>query len=942
MPMARRKGGVPKVDAAKDAGGPPLSMAGASPGLAWLGAMHRIYWGAGRSHAPAFMGGRESRSLLPELLGILSMILMIWISAGMLMHQEYADAEQHALTETANLALAFDESVAQTVGAIDEMLLSVRAYRAFLGERFDMADWARAQNQLGPLTAGVHLVDARGDLFASTRPLPPVPVNLADREHFKAQAADRDDSLHISRGVVLGRATGRETIQLTRKLMGPDGAFAGIAVLSLDSNELSRFFGTAQLGEGFVALANEDGTVLARGPVVAGAVGSSLADQPYFGEIRSRARGVVRIADPRGEQIISFRKLDRYPLLVLVGADEALVFANYWSVRRGAFMVGGVATLAVVLAGVFWIGLRRRSLASKRALRVTLESISQGIVMVDNDGRIPVINRRAVDLLRLPAGVTAKGHFGASMPVPGLSQPGGLCFPFSGDDGIPASGPSGLPVSFDACMDDGSIVEVRTHRLPSGGMVQTYSDVTEQRLAGDRMRFMAHHDSLTGLPNRYLLKERLDQLIGHQSGGDRMMMAVIIIDLDGFKGVNDTMGHDAGDQLLRNVAARLQGLLRRDDFVGRLGGDEFVILLTDLPQAHIADSLAQRCCVHLSEPTTVSGQQVRIGASVGLSVYPLDGGDSETLLKHADVALYQAKAEGRGTYRRFDPWMTRSIRERRCMENDLRQAFEAGGLDLYFQPLFSSATLAVTGFEALLRWNHPEHGFIPPASFVGIAEACGLIGRIGSWALERACREAVGWDTPCPVAVNVSALQFMDVGFRQIVVDALVRTGLRPAMLEIELTESVLIGADERVLGILRELRSLGVQLVLDDFGTGYSSLSYLLRLPFDKIKIDKSFVQSTEPGAKAILEAILVMSRRLGLDVVAEGVETEAQLAMIRRQHCTEVQGFLLARPMPAEDVSEFLRTYVVPAELDLAAPAWTGPRRANWSGAARLLAGG
>ena len=276
------------------------------------------------------------------------------------------------------------------------------------------------------------------------------------------------------------------------------------------------------------------------------------------------------------------------------------------------------------------------------------------------------------------------------------------------------------------------------------------------------------------------------------------------------------------------------------------------------------------------------------------------------------------------------------------MENDLRQAFEAGGLDLYFQPLFSSTTLAVTGFEALLRWDHPEHGFIPPASFVGIAEACGLIGRIGSWALERACREAAGWDTPCPVAVNVSALQFMDVGFRQIVVDALVRTGLRPAMLEIELTESVLIGADERVLGVLRDLRSLGVQLVLDDFGTGYSSLSYLLRLPFDKIKIDKSFVQSTEPGAKAILEAILVMSRRLGLDVVAEGVETEAQLAMIRRQHCTEVQGFLLARPMPAEDVSEFLRTYVVPAELDLAAPAWTGPRRANRSGASRLLAGG
>ena len=902
-----------------------------APGPAWLEMMHRIYLDANRGPAPTADGtwsfGRLRRawlhtlraclhgwdkSLLPELVGICFTIGVIWVAAVLLVHDEHADAERHALDETGNLARAFEESVGQTVAETDQVLLSVRSYSQFLGARFDMALWVRTQSRLSSMTAGVHLVDAHGNLFASTGPLPDVPVNVADRKHFKAQAEDKNDELLISKAVVVGRQTGRETIQFTRKLLGPEGAFAGIAVVSLDANELSRFFGTLELGEGFVALLSLEGNVLARGPFVTGAIGKSIADQPYFAEMRSRTSGAVQA----GEQIISFRKLDRYPLFVLVGDDAALVFGNYWSVRRNAFIASSVATVVVVLAGVFWIGLRRRSLAAKRALKVTLESISQGIVMVDNDGRIPVINRRAADLLRLPSRVLADGQFGATVPVSGLAQAGALRLPFTMASEVMVSALSGLPASFDVGLEDGAIVEVRTHRLPAGGMVQTFSDVTEQRVSGEHLRFIAHHDGLTGLPNRFTFKERLELEITRKGLSGRIT-AVHMIDLDGFKAINDTIGHDAGDQLLKSVATRLQDLVRRDDLVARFGGDEFVILQTDLAQTPMAEALAQRIISRLSEATTIAGQQVRIGASVGLAMYPLDGSDSETLLKHADIALYRAKSEGRGTVRRFGQWMTRPLQERRAMENDLRRAVASGELELHFQPQFSSATLAITGFEALVRWEHPEHGFVPPATFIAIAESCGLIGRIGSWVLERACREAAGWDRPCRVAVNVSPLQIKDAGFRQLVADVLVRTGLRPGLLEIEVTEGVLIEADEQVLGILRELKSLGIRLALDDFGTGYSSLSYLLRLPLDKIKIDKSFVQSADSGAKAILQAILVMSHHLGLDVVAEGVETEAQFQMIRQQHCTEIQGFLLARPMPAGEVGGYLRRYAPPAGL-------------------------
>jgi diguanylate cyclase (GGDEF)-like protein len=858
--------------------------------------------------------GRDAKQLLPELLAIGVIVALIWMSAGILVKQEYADSEREAIQGTSNLARAFEESTRRAISEIDQTLLSARGFFAVQGSRFDMVEWARTQSRLDRMTAGVHLVDARGNLFASTLPLPlpPMVVNVADRPHFKAQLESKADDLYISRPVH-GRQTGKQTIQFTRKLLAPGGAFAGVAVFSLDSNELSRFYETLELGDGFVSLLSTDGTILARGPLMPDVIGTSVAGQPFFKDIRSNANGMMRVSGPDGrDQFVSFRKLEDYPLVVLVGCDEAAVFGHYREVKRNAVMLASGSTLLVVLAGMFWIRLRRRSLDSKQALMVTLENISQGIIMVDQNGQIPVINRRAIDLLRLPNDLLAEGQTGASVPVTSLVKPGLLHLPFTRANDVMASALSNLPTSFDACRDDGSIIEVHSHRLPSGGMVQTFTDVTEQRLAGEQMRFIAHHDSVTSLPNRFQLKQRLEQVI-QRNCSDTRMTAVIMVDLDGFKGVNDTMGHDAGDRLLKEVANRLQDLVRRDDVVARLGGDEFVILQPDLPQAHMAEGLAQRLIARLAEPASIAGQQVRIGASVGIALYPLDGSDSDTLLKHADIALYRAKSEGRGTYRRFDHWMTRSLRERRALENDLRQAFANNELDLHFQPQFSSTTLAVTGFEALLRWDHPEHGFIPPASFVAIAEACGLIGRIGSWVLERACTEAVGWGSPCRVAVNVSPLQIKDAGFRQFVADMLARTGLPPSLLEIEVTEGVLIDDDQYVLGVLRELKTSGVRIALDDFGTGYSSLSYLLRLPFDKIKIDKSFVQgqSTDPGAKAILDAILLMSRRLGLEVVAEGVETEQQLAMIREQHCTEIQGFLLARPMPANEVARYLRDH-------------------------------
>ena len=414
---------------------------------------------------------------------------------------------------------------------------------------------------------------------------------------------------------------------------------------------------------------------------------------------------------------------------------------------------------------------------------------------------------------------------------------------------------------------------------------------------------------MTGLPNRVLLNDRLSQAFA-RARRTAKPVAALTLDLDRFKEINDTHGHDGGDRVLVQAAKRLRNVVRAGDTVARTGGDEFVIIQCDAVQPDAAVELAQRLIDIFSEPFEIGDELVTLGGSVGIA-FNLGEGDTTTdLLKHSDIALYRAKASGRGTFHLFEAAKDLEIRERRTIEQDLRRAIGTDQLTLRFQPQFSCDTQKITGFEALLRWAHPVLGDISPSVMIPIAESSRLIQNLGAWVLETACAAAAKWPVPHRVAVNLSPAQFRHVDLPDLVADILCRTGLPAWRLELEVTESLLIDSPGVALTALRSLKRMGVRIALDDFGTGYSSLSYLRQFPFDKIKIDKSFIHglAEDPCALSIVDAILAMGRSLDMDVVAEGIETEQQLAILREHHCSEVQGFLLSCPLPEEAVWEYI----------------------------------
>ncbi len=457
---------------------------------------------------------------------------------------------------------------------------------------------------------------------------------------------------------------------------------------------------------------------------------------------------------------------------------------------------------------------------------------------------------------------------------------------------------------------DGSEIEVLTYarRVSYGSgsaVLVAVVDVTERKQAEARIAYMASHDALTGLPNRVLFHERLDELLARLArGGDHL--AVHCIDLDHFKGVNDTLGHPIGDELLKIVAERLRGSLRDSDMVARLGGDEFAVVQCPLHDPNEASSLANALIEIVSKPYEVQGHEFVVGASIGIALAPGDGEEADALLRNADMALYRAKAEGRGTAHFFEPEMDRRIQARRMLELDLRKAFANGEFELFYQPLIQLDTNAVSGFEALLRWHHPERGMIAPGEFIPLAEDIGLIVPLGEWVLRTACAEAMRWPAEFKVAVNLSPAQFRSRGVVKAVMTALAYSGLSAARLELEITETVLLGETESNLATLHQLRELGVRISMDDFGTGYSSLSYLRCFPFDKIKIDRSFVSelSERPDCVAIIRAVAGLGLSLGIATTAEGVETAEQLERVRAEGCTEVQGYLFSPPRPVSEL--------------------------------------
>jgi diguanylate cyclase (GGDEF)-like protein/PAS domain S-box-containing protein len=461
---------------------------------------------------------------------------------------------------------------------------------------------------------------------------------------------------------------------------------------------------------------------------------------------------------------------------------------------------------------------------------------------------------------------------------------------------------------------DGSEIQVLTYGRRVAfegrdGYLVAVVDITERRKAEARIAHMAHHDGLTNLPNRELYQDCLKQAL-EQAEPRHQRVAVLCVDLDLFKNVNDSFGHPMGDRLLKQVADRLRSEVRGNNLVARLGGDEFAIILASDVSPKEASGFATRLIQILSAGYDIDGIEVVIGASIGIALSPGDGTTSEELMRNADMALYRAKSDGGGVHRFFEREMDRQAQRRRDMEVDLRRAFANGEFELHYQPLVDIAADRISGFESLLRWRHPEKGMISPAEFIPVAEDIGLIAPLGEWVLREACGEAVKWPADIKVAVNLSPVQFRSRNLVQVVISALANSGLSPTRLELEITESLFLAETEANLAILHQLRELGVSISMDDFGTGYSSLSYLRSFPFDKIKIDRSFIKdlAERSDCVAIVRAISGLGRSLNITTTAEGVETIDQLDWLRAEGCNEVQGFLFSAAKPAAEVEALL----------------------------------
>jgi diguanylate cyclase (GGDEF)-like protein len=579
--------------------------------------------------------------------------------------------------------------------------------------------------------------------------------------------------------------------------------------------------------------------------------------------------------------------------------ETRLTDGRWLRVSRSATQEGG---FIVVCSDISPLKEQKNKLAATNLrLDAALDNMSQGLCLYDSENRLKVVNRRFCEIFNLPPERVQPGmmfYDVLELSVEAGNHPEKSVSKLATEQSASVGGTHFQDLS------QGRVVAIAHQPTVDGGWVATYEDVTERRQAEARIVFMARHDSLTKLPNRVQLAEQIDHALAQLGRGAGF--AVLCLDLDDFKKINDTLGHPVGDEVLRIVGERLRTCVREVDTVARLGGDEFAILQSDVHQPEQVIGLARRIVDVVSAPYEIGAHRLFLGVSIGIAVAPSDGASCDTLLKNADVALYRAKADGRGTWRSFEAEMDARLQARRKLELDLRDALANDEFELHYQPLYSLKKERVCGFEALLRWRNPARGMVMPAEFIPVAEEIGLIVSMGEWVLRRACADAANWPPDIKVAVNVSPVQFKDGRLVQVVSDALATSALSPDRLELEITESVLLTNATTTLVTLHALRKLGVHISMDDFGTGYSSLSYLRSFPFDKVKIDQSFIRDlgAADSSALIVSAVIGLCGSMGMLTTAEGVETEEQLARLRIEKCDEAQGYLFSRPVPQLEI--------------------------------------